>query len=239
MIAGNKGPFIISTLSGGIAIILLLFFKDNKSGTEIPAEFSPTVSFKDALKVKNLLPYAFLQLIAMYLIFATNLYFTPLYAEQVLQATKPQIGHIATVYTLCVILAGVTGPWIENKLGAKRVLFLSFVLSAICAFSIYFIKNINMLMFLQGGIGYSAAMVQIVFVACIIRYVGNKYASLSLGIFYCISSLGQILGPGITGFLWESNANFLFIFSGISSIAVIAAIILLFLSYPKEQKIKG
>ena len=223
--AGNRVPFIIAAVAGCIAVLLLLTYK---AVSRTKAEDAGTASgfhFTAILKTKHLISFSILFFVGMYISTATSSYFTPLYAEQVLGATKPQLGHIATAFVLAGILAGFVCPWVEKKLGIKRSLWIAFIMMAAFSFVIFLIKSIWLLMLTQVVIGYGVGSIEIMLVARIIKNTGERSASSVLGVFYCLSALGMVGGPYITGILWETSASFLTIFAIMALISLLAAII--------------
>jgi len=233
-IVGNRSPFIIAAVVGCIAVLLLILYKPVSRIKEDNDRADSGFNLKGILKTKYLLPFSILLFVGMYASTATSSYFTPLYAEQVLIATKPQLGHISTAFILASILAGFICPRIEKKIGSKFSLFMSFTMIALFSFIIFTINKMWLLMFAQAVIGYGVASIEIILVANIVRNTGERSASSVLGVFYCLSALGIIGGPYITGILWETNVSFLTIFSIMAVISVLAAIISLRLKFPKK-----
>ncbi|MCL1854999.1 MAG: MFS transporter [Clostridia bacterium] len=222
---GGRAPFIVAAAAGGIAVLLLLIYQ---TASRVKAEDDGAASgfhIADVLKAKHLIPFSILFFAGMYVSTATNSYFTPLYAEQALGAAKPQLGHLATAFVLAGILAGFVCPRVEKKLGAKRSLWISFIMMAVFGFAVFLIKNIWLLMLTQAVIGYGAGSVEIILVAGIIKNTGKRSAASVLGVFYSLSALGMIAGPFLTGILWAGGAGFLTIFTILALISVLAAVI--------------
>jgi EmrB/QacA subfamily drug resistance transporter len=187
-----------------LALGILLFI------TMIPIEkkaIDPVLNLK-YMTQKNTLVIFILSLTSGF-IMATTINLLPLYSEITLGLTKGQSGMGVTPLAIASMIASLFGGALVDKIGAKKVLMVGFVLTVIGALSLaFFVTNVPMLLMtivLMGfGIGIIiGAPLNIM----IMQYVELKDTGSAVGYLSLFRSLGSTIGPTIAGIILAGLNN--------------------------------
>ncbi|MGX6443152.1 MFS transporter [Neobacillus sp. K501] len=215
-----------------IALGILLFI------VMIPIEkkaIDPVMNMKYISK-KNTLVIFILSLISGF-IMATTINLLPLFSEITLGLTKGQSGMGITPLAMASMIASLVGGALVDKIGAKKVLMLGFVLSLIGALSLaFFVTTVSMLLmtiiFMGFGIGIIiGAPLNIM----IMQHVELKDTGSAVGYLSLFRSLGSTIGPTIAGIILAGlNNHFTLVFTLTLLLAAISFVLII----PMKNKTK-
>ena len=134
---------------------------------------------------------------------------------------------------LLYFLPILTGA-IADKIGYKKVLFLSFLLYASGFYMIQHFDSFGMVFFSFIWICVGGAFFKPVISATISKTTNEETASIGFGIFYMMVNIGGFIGPFVAGIVLGKGWNFVFMLS-IVAIAINLLITLLFFKEPKKE----
>jgi MFS family permease len=224
--AGMETLFAISIVAASIGFILVMLipFKQRKtSGVHMPTVKDNIVA---VLRNNNFWICAVMELIVQFLIYATILGFTGVFAQEALGVGSLGLGLIAIVCQLSSVAVSL----VFEKLGRRRlpersILSISFLLiAAYCIIMPYCGPIIIIIVQIIPGVGFGIG--NIIPLANAGKELDDSQQLLSMGIFQTIYSLGMAAGPAIVGFIFEyTDNNYPFTFTALAFIAVTGAIL--------------
>jgi POT family proton-dependent oligopeptide transporter len=135
---------------------------------------------------------------------------------------------------LLYFLPILTGA-IADKIGYKRVLFLSFLIYMSGFYMIQQFHSFEMVFLSFIWICVGGAFFKPIISAMISKTTNEETASIGFGIFYMMVNIGGFIGPFVAGIVLGKGWNFVFMLS-IFSIAINFLITLLFFKEPKLEK---
>jgi len=135
---------------------------------------------------------------------------------------------------LLYFLPILTGA-IADKIGYKRVLFLSFLIYMSGFYMIQQFHSFEMVFLSFIWICIGGAFFKPIISAMISKNTNEETASIGFGIFYMMVNIGGFIGPFVAGIVLGKGWNFVFMLS-IASIAINFLITLLFFKEPKREK---
>jgi proton-dependent oligopeptide transporter, POT family len=145
--------------------------------------------------------------------------------------TQAQKGIImGTGSMLLYFLPVITGA-IADKIGYKRILFLSFALYASGYYMIKTFDSFGWMFFAFVWTCVGGAFFKPIISAMVARTTDDETASIGFGIFYMMVNIGGFIGPFLAGVLMNKSWDFVFYMS-IAAICVNALITLFFFKDP-------
>ncbi len=219
---GAIAPFYIAFVVAIGGIICVLFFK-----TPPKAERREPVSVKTLLallKLKDLVVFSIICLLAQLLCFAIPSYFMSISARD-LGADSLTIGTLTAFYFGISSIASLfVGTRLYKKIGGIKSVVLSFVAGAISCIPMFYTVNIPLLFVMQGlsGICYGIAVAALA--GFVILSVPPAMRGAATGIFQSIFGIGIFAGPFITGLVLD-HLSFAAAYWIICAISVAAAIL--------------
>ena len=148
------------------------------------------------------------------------------------QAQKGTIMGIGTM--LLYFLPIITGA-IADKVGYKKVLFLSFALYASGFYMIKSVDSFGLMFFAFVWTCVGGAFFKPIVSAMVSRTTTEETASIGFGIFYMMINIGGFIGPFIAGILMQKTWDYVFYMS-IGAIAVNSLITLFFFREPVTKE---
>ena len=184
---------------------------------------------------KNTLTFLLASLISGF-VMATSINFLPVFTESVLHMAKGSSGLLATPFAVASVIASLLGGALVDKIGAKRVLVLGFIISILGAVSLGFV--------VESLISFSVTIVVMGFGVGIIigaplnvlilQVVDPKETGAAVGYLSLFRSLGSTLGATVAGKLIGIAAGFTYLFS-VSALVALLSIVLILVFASKKQ----
>ncbi|MUT66484.1 MFS transporter [Paenibacillus sp. NEAU-GSW1] len=169
----------------------------------------------------------------------TTSFFIPVFSEKVLQMAKGDSGFTVAPFAVASALASYFGGVLADKLGARRIMAIGFVIAAAGAIALGMIGE-------EPAVFYAATTVMGFGVGIIIgapinvlmlQAVELKDAGSAIGYLSLLRSMGSSLGPVIAGKLLATYSDgFPYVF-GFSSVLAFISLILLFMSIPAAKAV--
>lgn len=148
--------------------------------------------------------------------------------------TQIQKGHLmGTVTFILYFLPVITGA-IADKLGYKKVLFISYIILSIGYYLMGQVTSFSGVFIIFLFVAVGAAFFKPVLSATIARNTNDSNSSVGFGIFYMIVNIGAFIGPIFASKLRAIEWKYVFIMS--SLVILINLILLFFYKEPKRDK---
>ena len=138
---------------------------------------------------------------------------------------------------LLYILPLITGA-IADKIGYKKVLYISFALYASGFYMMRTINGFEMAFFSFIWICVGGAFFKPIITAMIAKNTNEKTASIGFGIFYMMVNMGGFIGPFVAGIVLKKGWDYVF-FMSIIVVALNFLITLFFFKEPIEKSDEG
>jgi len=189
---------------------------------------------------KTMKQLAFVQFFSWFALFAMWIYTTPAVTHHIYGATDPAselynqgadwVGVLMAVYNGFAAIMAFVIMWIAKKTSRKTVHMISLLIGGLSLISFYLIKNPNVLLVSELGIGLAWASILAMPYAILAGSLPAKKMGVYMGIFNFFIVIPQITAAAILGFfvktLFANNAIYALILGGISM--MIAGIFVLF-----------
>ena len=196
---GYSLAFFLAAGAAALAILVMLPARENRR----PAQ-RPSVTGIGTLVIRRdvLLP-SLLSAVSQYANWASTFGFLPILAKQ-LGATDVMQSLLMTLHIGVVIVGNLLATAIVNRIGARRLVYLSFVLlfmgigGAALAPSLWVIFVAQVCIGLAQGIGYPVLM------GMSIRYVGDAERTTAMGLHQAVYAIGMFGGPWLSGILADA-----------------------------------
>jgi MFS family permease len=196
---GYSLAFFLATGVAVLAILVLLPTRENRRPPQKPtaAGVGRLISRRDVL-----LP-ALLAAVGQYANWAATFSFVPILAQR-LGATDVTQSTLLSMHIGVVILGNLLITRIVNRIGARRLVYLSFVLLSIGLGGMAFVPSLGLLFACQfciglsQGIGYSALM------GMSIEHVADANRATAMGLHQAVYSIGMFTGPWLSGVLADA-----------------------------------
>ena len=215
-----KSPFLFAFFIGIFALILGIFFIDEKKVDKKPITKDDIILVsKNSTLILVSIIAIFFQLIA----FATVFGFNPIIAKD-LGASDFILGILAAFSTIPSMFASfLSGTIFTRKYGIRKTIISGFLITAIIVLITPFSKSLTFLILIQMIGGFSKGIIFPPLMALSIKNVSPSLKATSMGFFQAIYGLGMFMGPFITGLLTENfNLNIAYItIGGLSLVAML------------------
>ncbi len=183
---------------------------------------------------------AFVQFFSWFALFAMWIYTTPAVTHHIFGASDPKsdlyneganwVGILFAVYNGFAALTAFLLPWLAKKTNRKTVHMISLIIGGLGLLSFYIIKNPDLLILSELGIGLAWASILAMPYAILAGSLPPKKMGVYMGIFNFFIVIPQITAAGILGFfmgnLFGHEAIYALLLGGFS--LFIAAFLVLF-----------
>jgi MFS family permease len=234
---GMRALFMISVCAVAAALVLLLLtpFRKRKAAEGGPGAVTLRDDLTSVLKNRVFWVCALIELIVQFLIYATVLGFTPVYA-QALGAGSLALGLIQIINQLCAVGISLSfGRLGKRRLPERGLLAASFaILAGFCFFSPY--CGVAGVVAIQVAAGVGFGIGNVIPVANAGRELTARQQILSMGFFQTIYGVGMSAGPAITGVMIErTGGEFREVF-GILALVALAGMALTLAAYRNPRR---
>lgn len=195
-LGGYPLPFFLATGAAGLAIALVLPAREFR----LPA-YRPSLKGIGALVVRRdvLLP-SVLAAVSQYTNWASTFGFLPILARQ-LVATDVVQSALVSVNLVVVTLGNLAATAVVHRIGARRLVYLSFALAAVGLMGAALTPSLALLFAAQVCIGFSQGVGYPVLMGMSIRYVAEGERTTAMGLHQAVYALGMFGGPWLSGIL--------------------------------------
>lgn len=169
-------------------------------------------------------------------VMATSINFLPFFTESNLGMAKGSSGLMATPFAIASVVASLIGGALADKIGAKKVLQLGFVISLLGALSLGFVVH-SLVLFLVTIVimGFGVGIIiGAPLNVLILQAVDPKETGAAVGYLSLFRSLGSTLGATVAGKLIGITAGFAYLFT-ISAVVSVVSIFLVAAFIKKKQ----
>jgi MFS family permease len=194
---GLRQPFFMAALFGLLALVALLFTKEQ------PLPRAQTASWRSFLLVATrplLLTISVIGIMLHFAIFTGLFSFLPIYAEKI-GASNSEIGLITMINLGFSALGSLVAVWVWEKLGYRTAIILGAVITGISLLAIPFTPEVTVLMAIQVSFGLGNGVLMTVLMALSIRDVSREQQATAMGVYQALYAIGMLTGPLVSGFL--------------------------------------
>jgi len=207
---GANGP--INELSGGyslafflaagaalLAVIIVMLGKETRRPPKQPSlkSIGILISRRDVL-----LP-SLLSLLAQYVNWTATFSFIPLLAKS-LGASGITLSVLLSTNLVIYTLGNLMSTAIVGRLGAKRMIYLSFILLFIGLASAAMAPSLAIIFVAQGCIGLAQGVGYPVLMGLSIRHVNESQRTSAMGLHQAVYAIGMFAGPAISGIIADA-----------------------------------
>ena len=132
---------------------------------------------------------------------STTYGFVPVYAENVLGASRTALGGLTTLTTLPYTLGALGSASIARRLGARRTLVLGLLLAAASTAAVPLARSLPARRVVRLAFGLSYGLIYPVAMGLSITGVPAEERASAMGIFQALYAIGMFAGPALSGFL--------------------------------------
>jgi maltose/moltooligosaccharide transporter len=189
---------------------------------------------------KTMIQLAFVQFFSWFALFAMWIYTTPAVTHHIYGATDPSselynkganwVGVLFSIYNGFAALTAFLLPWIAKRTSRKTVHMISLVAGSIGLTSFYFIKDPNLLLISELGIGLAWASILSMPYAILAGSIPSEKMGVYMGIFNFFIVIPQITAAAILGLFvkhfFGNQAIYALIIGGIS-LLIAAALVMI------------
>ncbi len=196
---GYSLAFFMAAGVATLAILILLPAREDRHPPHRPtiASIGRLVSRQDVL-----LP-ALLAAISQYANWAATFSFVPILAQR-LGATDLTQSTLMSMHIGIVILGNILATFIANRIGAKRLVYASFVLLSLGIGGMAFVPSLALLFAFQFCIGLSQGIGYPVLMGMSIEHVADANRATAMGLHQAVYSIGMFTGPWLSGILADA-----------------------------------
>ncbi|MHB8930323.1 MAG: MFS transporter [Melioribacteraceae bacterium] len=191
---------------------------------------------------KTMIQLAFVQFFSWFALFAMWIYSTPAVTHHIYGASDPTstsyneganwVGILFAVYNGFAALTAFLLPWVAKRTSRKTVHMISLIFGGLGLISFYFIKDPNLLLISELGIGLAWASILSMPYAILAGSIPSDKMGVYMGIFNFFIVIPQITAAAILGFLVRhfmgNEAIYALLAGGVSMF--IAALLVMFVN---------
>ena len=229
-IYGMKVCFLLSLLSGIIALIFFILSKEKKLSIEV--KFSSKV-FRNLLKNKLLISFCVIGIFTQFITFSTNFSFFPIYLNS-LGYSDSIVGNIVSIGSLAGLIGTLVSPYLLNKFNFWNVAMMLSVPLAFTIFLTPYIESIFLLILVRLFSGFTWGTIFSSLMGLIVKEFDDNYQASAMGLFQAIYAIGMFSGPIVSGIIadWK-GIYYVFLLSSIISLFILVVSFLM-----KSTKLK-
>ncbi|MGO0060068.1 MFS transporter [Brevibacillus fluminis] len=169
-------------------------------------------------------------------IMATSINFLPIFTETVFGMEKGNSGMLATPFAVSSVIASLIGGAMVDKLGAKKVLLLGFVISLLGACTLgLWIDSVSLFLVTIVVMGFGVGIIiGAPLNVLILQAVEQKDTGAAIGYVSLFRSLGSTFGATVAGKLIGMSTGFTYLFI-VSAFASVLSVLLILVFVTKKH----
>ena len=198
-LGGYSLSFFLATGVATLAILILLPARESRRPAQRPtiAGIGRLISRQDVL-----LP-ALLAAVSQYANWTATFGFVPILAQR-LGATDTTQSTLMSMHIGIVILGNLLIAPVVNRIGARRLVYLSFVLLSIGLGGMAFVPSLVLLFAFQFCMGLSQGIGYPVLMGMSIEHVADANRATAMGLHQAVYAVGMFAGPWLSGALADA-----------------------------------
>jgi MFS family permease len=198
-LGGYSLPFFLATGVAALAILVVLPAREERRRPQRPSftDVGSLITRPDVL-----LP-ALLAALSQYANWAITFSFMPILARQLGAADVTQ-SALTSMHTGVVILGSLLATAVVNRVGARRLVYLSFVLLSAGIGGEALASSLPLLFVLQFCIGLSQGVSYPVLMGMSIQHVADAERTTAMGLHQAVYAIGMFSGPAVSGRLADA-----------------------------------
>jgi MFS family permease len=198
-LGGYSLAFFLATGVATLAILILLPARENRRPPQRPtiAGIGRLISRQDVL-----VP-ALLAAVSQYANWTATFGFVPILAQR-LGGTDTTQSTLMSMHIGIVILGNLLITPVVNRIGARRLVYLSFVLLSIGLGGLAFVPSLVLLFAFQFCIGLSQGIGYPVLMGMSIEHVADANRATAMGLHQAVYAVGMFAGPWLSGALADA-----------------------------------
>ncbi len=186
-------------LAAGAAVLAIVAILPAREQAQLPK--APSLgNLARLLSRSDVLLPSLLSMVHQYANWATTFSFVPLVAEN-LGATDVTLSVLLSFNIAVVTLGNLIATTVVRKIGARNMVYLSFVLLAIGTIAAAFAQSLVAVFLLQFLIGISNGIGYPVLMGMSIRNVEEAQRGTAMGFHQAVYAIGMFAGPALSGLL--------------------------------------
>ncbi|MCX7839188.1 MAG: MFS transporter [Anaerolineae bacterium] len=193
---GHTLPFFVATGLAILSALLILPIGETRLNARAPSMHS----IGALLRRRDVLFPTLLSTLSQYVLWSTSFGFFAVLAKQ-LGATSVVQGMIVTIHIALAILGNVVVLSLVSRLGAPRILALSFVLLFIGTMLAALAPSLSMLLLAPAFVGLSLGISYPVTMGMSIERVNESERATAMSLHQAIYAVGMFVGPAVSGVL--------------------------------------
>jgi sugar phosphate permease len=185
-----------------------------------------SISFREALRDRSFLYLCIAEAIRFMAVAAVVIHIMPYLSSE--DISRGVAGLIAAAVPLSSIAGRFAFGWLSDIFEARRVMavafgFIAVGLLAFCCVGAGWLPIILFLLFFSPGFGGIAVLRG----AIIIEYYGRNFFGKMIGITMGFAAIGGIIGPTLTGWIFDQFGKYYFTWLGFSGCSILAVLLIL------------
>ena len=198
-LGGYSLAFFLAAGAAVLAIVIVLLTREERRPPQRPS----VTGVGSLITRPDVLLPALLAALSQYANWATTFGFMPILARQ-MGATDVTQSALMTVHTAVVILGNLLTTAIVSRIGARRLVYLGFVLSSTGIGGAALAPSLSLLFVSQFCIGLAQGISYPLLMGMSIRYVADAERTTAMGLHQAVYAIGMFGGPAVSGKLAEA-----------------------------------
>ena len=198
-LGGYSLAFFLAAGAAVLAIVIVLLTREERRPPQRPS----VTGVGSLITRPDVLLPALLAALSQYANWATTFGFMPILARQ-MGATDVTQSALMTTHTGVVILGNLLTTAIVSRIGARRLVYLGFVLSSTGIGGAAFAPSLSLLFVSQFCIGLAQGISYPLLMGMSIRYVADAERTTAMGLHQAVYAIGMFGGPAVSGKLAEA-----------------------------------
>lgn len=198
-VGGYPLAFFVATGVAGLAALVVLPARETPRAPQSPS----WTSVLEVIRRRDVLLPSLLAAVAQYANWASTFGFLPILARE-LGATDVTLSFLLSLNIGVITVGNLLTTTIVNRFGARRLLYLSFVLQAMGIGGAALAPTLPWLFAAQICIGLSQSFGYPVMMGMSIEHVPDDRRTTAMGLFQAVYGVGMFAGPGLSGVLADA-----------------------------------
>ena len=198
-LGGYSLAFTLAAGAGALGVLVVLLMREKRRAPRRPSvvEVGHIVTRRDVL-----LP-SLLAAVSQYTNWAVTFGFLPILAEQ-LGATDVALSLLMSMHIAIVTVMMLAAAGLVNRIGARRLALLSFVLMAVGTVLAALAQSLAMITVAQILLGIAQGITYPVLMGMSIRDVADSQRNTAMGLHQSVYAIGMFAGPWLSGILADA-----------------------------------
>jgi MFS family permease len=198
-LGGYSLAFYLAAGGAALAILILLPTRETSRPTHQPS----LASVGHLITRRDVLLPSLLAALSQFANWAATFGFMPIFAKQLGGSDVTQ-SMLVSMHIGLVILGNLVATAIVRRIGARRLVYASFILLSAGIGMAALATSLSLLFVAQGFIGLSMGISYPVLMGMSIRYVEDAERTTAMGLHQAVYAVGMFVGPWVGGWLADA-----------------------------------